>query len=120
MADIPQPAPLSDNAVAFSIDKVYVKDLSLECPGSPQSFKAQEQPNVEVGLRSRGEQIETDIYECVCDRCGASPGGYAHVPAVAAVLALRRGISIQQLDHGVSAMLCPACVAELAPSVGKA
>ena len=65
MAEIPQPAPVSDNAVAFSIDKIYVKDLSLECPGSPQSFKAQEQPNVEVGLRSRGEQIEPDIYECV-------------------------------------------------------
>ena len=65
MAEIPQPAPVSDNAVAFSIEKVYVKDLSLECPGSPQSFKTTEQPQVEVGLRSRGEQIEPDIYECV-------------------------------------------------------
>ena len=65
MAEIPQPAPGSDNAVAFLIDKVYVKDLSLECPGSPQSFKLTEQPQVEVGLRSRGEQIEPDTYECV-------------------------------------------------------
>ena len=65
MADFQQPIPASDNAVAFSIDKVYVKDLSLECPGSPQSFKTTEQPQVEVGLRTRGEQIEPDMYECV-------------------------------------------------------
>ena len=65
MAEIPQPAPADDTGAAFSIDKIYVKDMSLECPGSPQSFKTSEAPQVEVGLRSRGEQIEPDIYECV-------------------------------------------------------
>ena len=65
MADIPQSAPAGNGEAAFSIDKVYVKDLSLECPGSPQSFKTLEQPQVEVGLRSRGEQIDPDVYECV-------------------------------------------------------
>ena len=50
---------------AFSIEKVYVKDLSLESPGAPQSFMMQEQPQVEVGLRTRGEQIQPDVYECV-------------------------------------------------------
>jgi len=67
MAETQQPisgAP-ADSAVAFSIDKIYVKDLSLECPGSPQSFKTAEQPQVEVGLRTRGEQVEPDMYECV-------------------------------------------------------
>jgi preprotein translocase subunit SecB len=62
MADISAP---SSDAVVFTIEKVYVKDLSLECPGSPQSFQTQEQPHVEVGLRTRGEQIEPDVYECV-------------------------------------------------------
>jgi len=65
MADFQQPAPATDNAPVFSIEKVYVKDLSLECPGSPQSFKTTEQSQVEVGLRTRGEQIEPDMYECV-------------------------------------------------------
>jgi preprotein translocase subunit SecB len=65
MAELQQPLPAPDNAVTFSIDKIYVKDLSLECPGSPQAFKTTEQPQVEVGLRTRGEQIEPDIYECV-------------------------------------------------------
>jgi len=62
MADISQATP---EGVVFGIEKIYVKDLSLECPGSPQSFKLQEQPQVEVGLRTRGEQIEPDVYECV-------------------------------------------------------
>ena len=64
MADIQQP-PAGAAAATFTIDKVYVKDLSLECPGSPQSFKSPEQPQIEVGLRTRGEQIDPDVYECV-------------------------------------------------------
>jgi preprotein translocase subunit SecB len=65
MVDPQQPIPAGDAGAMFSIEKVYVKDLSLECPGSPQSFKTTESPQVEVGLRSRGEQIEPDTYECV-------------------------------------------------------
>lgn len=51
--------------VQFSIDKIYVKDLSLENPGAPQSFMNQEAPQLEVGLRTRGEQFQPDMYECV-------------------------------------------------------
>ena len=51
--------------VTFSIDKIYIKDLSLENPGAPQSFLTQEQPQVEVGLRTKGEQLQPDVYECV-------------------------------------------------------
>jgi preprotein translocase subunit SecB len=50
---------------SLSIQKIYVKDLSLENPGAPQSFFAQVAPQVEVGLRTRGERIDADIYECV-------------------------------------------------------
>src|SRR4051794_22699812 len=54
-----------DSAVVFSIDKIYVKDLSLENPSAPQSFMSPETPQLEVGLRSRGEQVQPDVYECV-------------------------------------------------------
>ena len=64
MAEAQQPGDGAQGAT-FTIDKIYVKDLSLECPGSPQSFTNQEQPQMEVGLRTRGEQIQPDIYECV-------------------------------------------------------
>jgi preprotein translocase subunit SecB len=52
-------------APVFTIDKIYVKDLSLENPGAPKSFLIQEQPQIEVGLRTRGEQVDPDIYEVV-------------------------------------------------------
>ena len=64
MAEPQQPGAGAQGAV-FTIDKIYVKDLSLENPGSPQSFTTQEQPKVEVGLRTRGEQIQPDVYESV-------------------------------------------------------
>ena len=63
MAD-PQQGGDGAPSAAFTIDKIYLKDLSLESPGAPQSFLNQEQPQVEVGLRTRGEQVQPDVYEC--------------------------------------------------------
>jgi preprotein translocase subunit SecB len=60
MAD--QQAP---SGPSLKIEKIYLKDLSLENPGAPQSFTSQETPQVEVSLRSRGEQIEEAVFECV-------------------------------------------------------
>ena len=68
MTDSPSAAPFSGDGlqtVQLSIEKIYVKDLSLENPGSPQSFQLTETPQVEVGLRTRGEQVSQDVYECV-------------------------------------------------------
>ena len=67
MADQPATAQGGDafTTVQFSIEKIYVKDLSLENPGAPKSFQITESPQIEVGLRSRGEQIDPDVYECV-------------------------------------------------------
>jgi len=64
MADPQHPGDGAPSAT-FSIDRIYIKDLSLENPGSPQSFTLQEQPQIEVGLRTRAEQIQPDVYECV-------------------------------------------------------
>ena len=50
---------------SLSIEKIYVKDLSLENPGAPQSFTTADAPQVEVGLRTRGEQIDENVFECV-------------------------------------------------------
>ena len=57
-AQQPQPA-------TFQIEKIYVKDLSLENPGAPKSFQLTEAPQIEIGLRTRGEQIDPEVYECV-------------------------------------------------------
>ena len=49
----------------LAIERIYVKDLSLENPGAPQSFQMTETPQIEIGLRTRAEQIAPDVYECV-------------------------------------------------------
>jgi preprotein translocase subunit SecB len=60
-----QPANDGAPSVQFSIDRIYVKDLSLENPGSPRSFQLTEAPQVEVGLRTRTDALAPDVYECV-------------------------------------------------------
>lgn len=49
----------------FSIEKVYVKDLSLELPNAPQIFLEREQPAVEVGLQSEANGLGDGIFEVV-------------------------------------------------------
>ncbi|WP_024303921.1 protein-export chaperone SecB [Pseudogulbenkiania sp. MAI-1] len=48
----------------FSIEKIYVKDLSLEVPNAPQVFLEQAQPDIDMQLASEGKQIEEGFYEC--------------------------------------------------------
>jgi preprotein translocase subunit SecB len=40
-------------SVQVSVEKIYVKDLSLENPGAPQTFRLSEAPSIEIGLRTR-------------------------------------------------------------------
>src|SRR5437868_9721437 len=67
MAELQSTPPAADAGalVQFSIEKIYVKDLSLENPGAPKSFQITEAPQIEIGLRTRGEQVDQDVYECV-------------------------------------------------------
>jgi len=57
--------PQAPGTARLAIEKIYVKDLSLENPGAPKSFLGTAPPSVEVGLRTRGEQVEENVYECV-------------------------------------------------------
>ena len=49
----------------FSIEKIYVKDLSLELPNAPQIFLERDQPAVEVGLQSEANGLGDGIFEVV-------------------------------------------------------
>ncbi len=53
----------ADNPPVFAIEKIYVKDLSLEVPNAPQIFLAREAPQVNVQLRTEGGPIEAGIFE---------------------------------------------------------
>jgi preprotein translocase subunit SecB len=52
-------------APIFTIEKIYVKDLSLEVPNAPQIFLEREQPNIEVQLNSRANKVNDGIYEAL-------------------------------------------------------
>ena len=54
----------------FTIEKLYVKDLSLEVPHAPQIFLEQGEPNVEMRVATQSEKlddskpVEDGFYEC--------------------------------------------------------
>jgi preprotein translocase subunit SecB len=53
------------NAPVFTIEKLYIKDLSLEVPNAPQVFLEREAPSIDVQLRNETESIEAGIYQVV-------------------------------------------------------
>ena len=59
MSDAQQQQPV------FSIEKIYVKDLSLEIPHAPQVFLQRETPQVDVQLHNQGGAMEDGVYETV-------------------------------------------------------
>lgn len=62
------PAPQQETALAqpvFSVEKLYVKDLSLEVPHAPKIFLEQETPEVDMRINTTASQIEENFYECV-------------------------------------------------------
>lgn len=109
MAEMQQDAASAPAAAAFSIDKIYLKDLSLESPGSPQSFIQQEAPQLEVGLRTSGNQIDPDVYECVLTVTLTAKVGDKTlflVEASQAGIFTIKGVPADQLQ-GVIAVNCP-------------
>jgi len=55
----------ASTAPVFTIERIYVKDLSLENPNSPRSFLQQEAPQIDVSLQTRGEPVGEGIFESV-------------------------------------------------------
>jgi len=51
------------NQPVFSIEKVYVKDLSLEIPNAPQVFLERESPQVDIQLHHNSNAIEDGVYQ---------------------------------------------------------
>jgi preprotein translocase subunit SecB len=55
---------MADEATpVFQIQRMYLKDLSLEQPNSPQILLEQQQPQVDINLGVGAEQVTDGIYE---------------------------------------------------------
>jgi preprotein translocase subunit SecB len=58
--------PPNDTQPMFGIEKVYLKDLSLELPNAPQIFFEQEAPQVEVNIHNQAAALGQDgMFEVV-------------------------------------------------------
>jgi preprotein translocase subunit SecB len=61
MSDQQQPA----EGVTFNIEKIYLKDQSIEVPNAPQIFLEQTSPQIDVQLRNQSEAIGDGVYQTV-------------------------------------------------------
>ena len=52
-------------APVFAIEKLYIKDLSVEVPNAPQIFLEPESPQVDIQLRSEGQGLGDGMFEVV-------------------------------------------------------
>jgi preprotein translocase subunit SecB len=58
-------AAQAKNPPAFSLDKIYLKDLSLEIPHAPRIFLERDNLQIEVQLHTQAASVQVDLYEVV-------------------------------------------------------
>ena len=61
----------------FNIEKIYVKDLSLEAPNAPAVFLQKETPQVGIELQNKAVLVLTKIYHPEGFNLGANIGAAA-------------------------------------------
>ena len=54
---------MSDQQPVFSIEKIYVRDLSLEVPNAPQVFMSNDAPQIEVQLSQAVQSMDGALFE---------------------------------------------------------
>ncbi|EMN1931690.1 protein-export chaperone SecB [Burkholderia ambifaria] len=54
-----------ENQPFFNIQRVYLKDMSLEQPNSPAIFLEQDMPSVEVEVDVKAERLAESVFEVV-------------------------------------------------------
>ena len=94
---------------SFQIEKIYIKDLSLEVPNAPQVFMEVENPQLEIQVRNEGAQFAEALFEVIVTvtvtaRSGEKTVFLAEV-AQAGIFAVR-GVPVEDLDP-LLGIACP-------------
>ena len=58
----------TENAPAgaqFTVEKIYLKDVSFEAPGAPQVFTEQGQPQLQMNLSQKAQRVAENAWEVV-------------------------------------------------------
>ena len=63
--ELQQDQQQADQQPVFGIEKIYVKDLSLEIPNAPQIFLQRESPQISVDLHNSAALLSEGVYEAV-------------------------------------------------------
>ena len=63
MSDQPAGADAAAAQASFQIEKLYIKDLSLEVPNAPQVFMQVENPQLEIQVRNEAAQFAEGMFE---------------------------------------------------------
>lgn len=58
-------AAQEEQAPQFSLQRIFVRDLSFEAPKSPEIFRQEWHPSVELDINTRHRQLEGDFHEVV-------------------------------------------------------
>ncbi len=107
MSEIPQQN--QNNQPQFSIEKVYVKDLSLEIPNAPGVFLEREAPTVDIQLHHNSTTVENGVYQTVLTvtvTAKVKDKTMFLVEAAQAGIFVARNIPPQELE-AVLAIACP-------------
>lgn len=102
-------AAQGEAAAQFSLQRIYVKDLSFEAPKSPEIFRQEWQPNVSLDLNTRQKTLSEDFFEVVLTlsvtvKTGEEVAFIAEVQQ--AGIFLIKGLEAQSMSHTLGAF-CP-------------
>jgi preprotein translocase subunit SecB len=56
---------MSEQQPIFSIERIYLKDLSLEIPNAPQVYAERESPKIDINLHNEARALDAGLYEVV-------------------------------------------------------
>jgi preprotein translocase subunit SecB len=105
-----QPAqPQQAQQPMFAVEKIYVKDLSLEIPHAPEVFLQREAPKVDIQMHTEGKPVAEGIYESVLTATVTAKFGDKTaflVEAAQAGIFHIRNVPAQELDP-VLGVTCP-------------
>jgi len=94
---------------SFQIEKIYVKDVSLEIPNAPQVFLEAQGPQLEIQVRNEAQQFAEGLYEVTVTVTVTAKAGdktlFLAEAAQAGIFALR-GVPQAEIEP-VLAITCP-------------
>ena len=102
-------AAQENNQPAFNIEKIYVKDLSLEIPHAPNIFLERESPQIDVQLNTQTAVIEGDVYEVMITNTVTAKVGEKVmflIEAKQAGIFQIRNIPLEEMEP-IMAVMCP-------------